>query len=142
MQNSLINFNTDQLAPFTVGFDSLFDRLFDLDTSSTGYPPYDIIKTKEHTYVIEMALAGFSKNDIKIETSDGVLTVKSTKKNTSSDGKNETVHKGISQRNFMRKFTLSDDITVKSADMENGMLSIKLERVLPEHKKPKLIQIK
>ena len=82
MQNSLINFNTDQLAPFTVGFDSLFDRLFDLDTSSTGYPPYDIIKTKEHSYVIEMALAGFSKNDIKIETSDGVLTVKSIKKNT------------------------------------------------------------
>ena len=92
--------------------------------------------------MIEMALAGFSKNDIKIETSDGVLIIKSTKKNTGSDGKNETVHKGISQRNFMRKFTLSDDIIVKSADMENGMLSIKLERVLPDHKKPKLIQIK
>ncbi len=142
MQNTLTNFNTDQFAPFTVGFDSLFNKLFDLDTNSNGFPPYNIIKTNEYNYIIEMALAGFSKKDIKVETVDGELTVKSTKTDNNTNNKTETVHKGISYRNFIRKFTLSDDIFVKSADMENGMLLIKLERMLPEHKKPKLIPIK
>ena len=76
----------------SVGFDSIFDRLFDLDTSSTGYPPYDIIKTKEHSYIIEMALAGFSKNDINIEEHQWVL-VKSTKKIPIQMEKIEQVHK-------------------------------------------------
>lgn len=141
MQNTLTNFNTNQFIPYTVGFDSLFEKLFDLDTSSNGFPPYNIMKTNKNNYIIEMALAGYSQKDIQIETYDGELVIKSIKKDKDTSAKVEIVHKGISQRNFIKKFTLSDEVLVKDAEMQNGMLYINLERVLPEHKKTKLIKI-
>ena len=140
--NTLSTIDKTKLMPFTVGFDDLFDRLFDLNDSSSGYPPYNISKTNDLNYVIEMALAGFSKKDIEIELSDGNLTVRSLTDSEDSNTSSNFIHKGISQRSFVRKFTLSDEIRVKNAELTDGMLRINLEKLIPEHKKPKLIQIK
>ena len=87
-----------------------------------------------------MALAGYNKKDIEVEVADGVLTVKSIKDTKDEDDNN--VYRGIANRNFTRKFTLADDIIVKDGKLEDGMLTIKLERVIPEEKKPRLITIK
>ena len=109
---------------------------------STGYPPYNIQKTEDFKFEIEMALAGFDKKDIEIEVAEGVLTVKSVKDKDKGATDEYTLYKGISQRNFSRKFTLADDIVVNGAKLENGMLTVQLERIVPEEKKPKMITIK
>ena len=145
MQNTLTTIDTNKFLPYTIGFDGLFDRLFGLEdnTNSFGYPPYNIVKIDDYNYVIEMAIAGFNKNDIKIELSEGELTIKSKKeKNDLVNQNQETViHQGISSRQFIRKFTLSDEVHVKEANLSDGMLKIKLEKVIPEHKKTKTIKI-
>ena len=126
---------------FSVGFDSVFDRFFDMDTTrDSGYPPYNIRKINEAQYVIEIALAGFSKDDIEIELTEGNLAVRS-KKEEETNGDDSFVHKGIAKRSFLRSWTLSDDIIVKCADLKDGMLIINLEKVIPDEKKPRLIQI-
>ena len=126
---------------FSVGFDSIFDRFFDMDTTrDSGYPPYNIRKINEVQYVIEIALAGFSKDDIEIEVTEGNLAVRS-KKEEETNGDDSFVHKGIAKRSFLRSWTLSDDIIVKGADLKDGMLIINLEKVIPDEKKPRLIQI-
>ena len=129
---------------FSIGFDSLFDRLFDMDTTrDSGYPPYNIRKVNELQYVIELALAGFSKDDIEVEVTEGQLAIRSKKleEKTEVNSDDSFVHKGIAKRSFMRQFTLSDDIIVKGADLKYGMLIIDLEKVIPDEKKPRLIQI-
>ena len=133
--------NFNQLTPYAVGYDKLFDNLsryVDNNVSSTGFPPYNIRKEGDYHYVIEMALAGFSKEDIEIEVADGTLSIRSDKKDDASDN----LYRGISFRKFNRKFTLSDDIVVNDAALDNGMLTINLERVVPEEKKPRLIEVK
>ena len=105
----------------------------------TGFPPYNIRKGGEYTFVIEMALAGFSKNDIEVEIAEGLLTIRSIKENDEND---TDIYRGISYRKFNRKFTLADDIVVNDASLENGMLNITLERIVPEERKPKLIKVK
>ena len=126
---------------FSVGFDSVFDRFFDMDTTrDSGYPPYNIRKINEAQYVIEIALAGFSKDDIEVEVTEGTLAVRS-KKEEETNGDDSFVHKGIAKRSFLRSWTLSDDIIVKGADLKDGMLIINLEKVIPDEKKPRLIQI-
>ena len=126
----------------SVGFDSFFSRLFDVDsgaTASTGYPPYNIKKTGEFAYQIEMALAGFSKDELQVEVADGTLSIK-TVPSEKEEG-DDFLHRGIAKRQFSRKFTLSDDVVVKGADLYNGLLTIDLERVIPEEKKPRNIPI-
>ena len=126
---------------FSVGFDSIFDRFFDMDlTRDSGYPPYNIRKINEAQYVIEIALAGFSKEDIEVEVTEGNLAIRS-KEEKETDEDDSFVHKGIAKRSFLRSFKLSDDIIVKGADLKDGMLIINLEKVIPEEKKPRLIQI-
>ena len=126
---------------FSVGFDSVFDRFFDMDlTRDSGYPPYNIRKINEAQYVIEIALAGFSKEDIEVEVTEGNLAIRS-KEEKETDEDESFVHKGIAKRSFLRSFTLSDDIIVKGADLKDGMLIINLEKVIPDEKKPRLIQI-
>ena len=126
---------------FSVGFDSIFDRFFDMDTTrDSGYPPYNIRKINEAQYVIEIALAGFSKDDIEIELTEGNLAVRS-KKEEETNGDESFVHKGIAKRSFLRTYTLSDDVVVQGADLKDGMLIINLEKVIPDEKKPRLIQI-
>ena len=134
--------NFNQLTPYAVGYDKMFEHLNSYvsnNVTSTGFPPYNISKGGDLTYVIEMALAGFSKKEIEIEVADGTLTIRSTKENEESE---ETLHRGISYRKFNRKFTLADDIVVNEASLENGMLRIDLERIVPEEKRPRLIDIK
>ena len=126
----------------SVGFDSFFSRLFDVDsgaTASTGYPPYNIKKTGEYAYQIEMALAGFSKDELQVEVVDGSLSIK-TVPSEKEEG-TDFLHRGIAKRQFSRRFTLSDDVVVKGADLYNGLLTIDLERVIPEEKKPREIPI-
>ena len=134
--------NFNQLTPYAVGYDRIFDHLNNYvsnNVTSTGFPPYNIRKEGDYNYVIEMALAGFSKKDIEIEVADGTLTIRSTKENEENE---DTIHRGISYRKFNRKFTIADDIIVKDASLENGMLQINLERIVPEEKKPRLIEVK
>ena len=136
----LDNFN--QLTPYAVGFDRIFDNLSRYTTDnvqSTGFPPYNIRKEGDYNYVIEMALAGCGKEDIEVEVADGTLSVRSVKENSEDDS---TVYRGISYRRFERKFTMADDIVVNGAKLENGMLTVDLERVVPEEKKPRLISVK
>ena len=142
MQNNLTTFDRNKFIPYSIGFDNIFDRLFDIDLeSSNSYPPYNISKVDDNNYIIEMALAGFNKDDIEIELADSELTVRSKKREDSNKDVN-LIHQGISHRSFNRKFTLSEEILVKNAEMKNGMLIIKLEKFIPENKKPKLISIK
>ena len=125
----------------SVGFDSIFDRFFNMDTTrDSGYPPYNIRKDNELQYSIEIALAGFSKDDIEVEVTDGQLVIRS-KDNEKDEDSDSFVHKGIARRSFSRSFSLADDVIVKGADLKDGMLIIDLERVIPEEKKPRLIQI-
>ena len=145
LRNALQHFDTNLLTPYAVGFDRHFDRLWDYashQAESTGYPPYNIQRTDDYKYEIEMALAGFDKKDIEIEVAEGVLTVKSLRDKDTGATDDYTLYKGISQRNFTRKFTLADDIIVKGAELKNGMLTINLERIVPEEKKPQLIAVK
>ena len=135
--------NFNQLTPYAVGFDRMFDNLsryVDNNATSTGYPPYNIRKEGDYNYVIEMALAGFAREDLEIEVADGVLTIRSVKEKSDDDVSN--IYRGISYRKFVRKFTIADDIVVNGAKMENGMLSVDLERIVPEEKKPRLIEVK
>ena len=137
----LDNFN--QLTPYAVGFDRVFDtlnRYVDNNVNSTGFPPYNIRIVGDFKYQIDMALAGFSKDDIEVEVADGTLSVRSDKKEEPED--EFTYHRGISYRKFERKFTLADDLVVNGAKLENGMLTIDLERIVPDEKKPRLISVK
>ena len=134
--------NFNQLTPYAVGFDRVFDNLaryMDNTVSSTGFPPYNIRKDGDYGYVIERALAGFSKKDIEVEVADSTLSVRSVKENVDDDA---DLYRGIAYRKFNRKFTLADDVVVNDVSLQNGMLNIDLERVVPEEKKPRLITVK
>ena len=119
----------------SVGFDSMFNRLMNFPHSSqdSGFPPYNIRKEDDYKYVIELALAGFS------EVKDSTLTVRS--KEDKGTDESQYVHRGIAKRSFSRSWSLSDDMLVKGAEFNNGLLNISLEKVVPEEKKPRLIPI-
>ena len=136
----------NSLKPFSVGFDSIFeefDRMLDsTERYNSNYPPYNICKLNDNDYKIEVALAGYSKDDIEIELKDNTLTVRNKiNEKVVNDESNGVIHKGISTRQFERSFTISEDIKVKNADLKNGLLNIDLERIVPEEKKPRLIDI-
>ena len=140
----------NQLRPVTVGFDNVFDhfeRMIDdhnFNTMvATNFPPYNIVKTGEYTYDVELALAGFNKKDIDVEYKDNMLTVKSKEKDKSeakdADG---VLHRGISKRWFSKSFTIADDVEVKGAELKDGLLKISMERIIPEGKKARTIEVK
>ena len=137
----------NSLRPFSVGFDSIFDEfdrmLESTERYSTNYPPYNIKRVNDTNYKIEVALAGYSKDDIEVELKDSALTVRNNSKEQTIDEKgNGVIHKGISTRQFERAFTISEDIKIKDAELKNGLLTIDLERIIPDEKKPRLIEIK
>ena len=140
----LTHFDINQITPFSIGFDRVFDRLVDYGTTyeTGGFPPYNIRKTDDFKHVIEIALAGFSKDEIEVTLTDGVLVIKSADVMTDTDPNEGLVHKGIAKRAFTRKFTLADDIEIKDAKLKNGLLEIELEQIVPEHKKPRTIKVK
>lgn len=133
------------LTPFyrnSVGLDRLFDRItdqIDMASSTGNYPPYDIVKTADDTYEIRVAAAGFRQGDIDVEFHEGRLTIRGT--GSGSEEGVEYLHHGISSRNFVRTFTLADYVEVKGAVMRDGVLTVSLERVVPESLKPKTIAI-
>jgi len=140
----LTHFDINQITPFSIGFDRVFDRLVDYGTTyeTGGFPPYNIRKTDDFKHVIELALAGFSKDEIEVVLTDGVLVIKSADLLSQTDPNEGLVHKGIAKRAFTRKFTLADDIEIKDAKLKNGLLEIELEQIVPEHKKPRTIKVK
>ena len=139
----------NSLRPFSIGFDDMFDQFESMlgnggMTMQSNYPPYNIRKTSKDNYSIEVALAGFNKKDVEVEFEDNILTVR-TKQLNKSDDQNvdgEIIHKGISQRQFARSFTIADDVKVNGAELKDGLLTIACERILPDHKKKRLIDIK
>jgi len=147
-KNQLSIFN--QLRPVTVGFDNVFDhfeRMFNdefFNVPNVNYPPYNIVKTGANTYNVEVALAGFSRDDVSVEFAEGILTIKS-KDRTESNKKDEDgniIHKGISKRYFSKSFTVSDDVEIKGAELKDGLLTVSMERIIPEAKKARVIEIK
>lgn len=128
---------------YFVGFDRAFAKMSTVQDELTKlagkYPPYNIKKIDENRYVIEMAVAGFGKQDLEIELADGRLVIKG---NTQSDNDDQSyLYKGIATRAFQREFQLADTVEIQSADLLNGMLKIWLEAIIPDHKKPKQIPI-
>ena len=132
-------FTTDILNdPFFIGFDRMVDRMRDATPGQNNYPPYNIIKVDEDSYSIQLALAGFNEDEIEIEVKDGVLSIEGRKE---EDTETKYLHKGISARHFRRTFTLADTIVVEGADLFDGILTIGLQNVIPEEKKPRKIAI-
>ena len=139
----------NQLRPVTVGFDNVFDhfeRMFEDDFTSFSaptFPYYNIVKQGKNKYDIEVALAGYSKDDIEVGLENGVLSIKSKKEDKSEEKEDgEVIHKGIAKRYFSKAFTIADDVEVKGAELKDGLLKVSLERIIPESKKPRTIDIK
>ena len=139
----LHNLDFPQLHRHSIGFDRLFDELTRTWSNSTGnnYPPHNVVKLDDTHFVIEVAVAGFKQDEIDVELQDGVLTVKGERTKVEEENKPEYLHKGISARNFTRTFTLAENVEVRGATVENGILAVALELVVPEEKQPKKIQI-
>ena len=126
-----------------VGFDrmaNMIDNAARLD-GAQGYPPYNIERIGENEFAIEIAVAGFSEDDLDIETNEGVLTVAAKKEASEDTQERQFLHRGIAQRGFVRRFQLADHVIVTGAQLVNGLLRIELERELPEAKKPRKIEI-
>ena len=144
--HSPLNFGDFEKAlGFSIGFDSMFDRLLGPSTqhvtNSQGYPPYNIRKDGETKYFIELAIAGLKEEDLEISLQSQILNIRSKKEDSGSEETTNYVHRGIAKRQFEREFTLSDDIIVKGCDLSNGMLTIELEKVIPEESKHRIIPI-
>jgi len=139
----ITSFDLAPLYRTTIGMDRLFDRItsqIDAAASGGNYPPYDIVRTGEDRYEIRVAAAGFKQGEIEVEFHEGKLTVfgnKSTEVREDVD----YIHHGISNRNWLRSFSLADYVEVNSADMVDGILTIKLARMVPDTMKPKKISI-
>ena len=138
----------NQLRPVTIGFDNVFDhfeRMFEDDfraLSVPNFPPYNIVKTGKNTYDVELALAGYSKKDIDVSLEVGVLTIKSIKEEKEDKEEDGVIHKGIAKRYFSKSFTIADDVEVRGAELKDGLLKVSLERIVPESKKPRTIEVK
>jgi molecular chaperone IbpA len=115
-----------------------------LRAPTVNYPPYNIVETSKNKYDIEVALAGYNKKDIEVSYEDGQLTIRSKKsdKDEPKDSDGNTLYKGIAKRYFERSFTIADDVEVKGAELKDGLLKVSLEKIIPESKKPKTIDIK
>ena len=138
------------LKPFTVGFDDMFahfDHMVDHlphMTAANSYPPYDIVKTGSLTYDIQVALAGYSKKDISVSFEDNILKIESVKSKEEKEVEDNdgVLHQGIAKRSFTKSFTIADDVEVKGAELKDGLLKVSLEKIVPDHKKARTINIK
>ena len=133
----------NQLRPLSVGFDDMFDHFESMfDVPTINYPPYNIVKTGDNKFDIEVALAGFNKKDINVTSENNMLTIESKQDEKSKDKDGEVIHKGISKRYFKRSFTIADDVEVKGAELKDGLLKVSMEKIVPEKDKLKTITIK
>ena len=132
-------------APFrrlTVGFDNVFelmDRFLDGQSVNNNYPPYNIYKNGDSKYSIELAIAGFGEDEVEVKYADSTLTITGNKE---EKGDTDVLHRGIANRNFTRTFNIADDVIVNSGSLKNGVLSIELEKIIPDEKKERVIKIK
>lgn len=135
-----LSFVSKDLDKFFVGYDRVFDRIREFHDEVAknipNYPPYNVKKTAENTYVIEMAVAGFGKTDISIETEGDKLVIKGNAENDDTDV--DTLYQGLALRPFTRMFTLNDQVEVQNAEMINGLLRITLERLIPESQRKQI----
>ena len=134
--HDLINLN--KFLTKSIGFEDIFSRFFELQDFNGGHPFYNIKRIKDDKYVLEMALAGYKKSEVKVDVTDGVLSIKG---NTSKEA-DDYVHRGISKRSFAKQLQLSEYVECKGAKLEDGMLKVDLEYNPPENKKPKTIEVK
>ena len=125
--------------PFFLGFGDQFVRWETNKKTTSSFPPYNVKKVDEDNYVVELAVAGYNREDIDVTVDKDTLIIKSEREN---DEKSEYIHKGIAGRNFTQTFTLGEYMVVKSASLDNGLLTVKIEREIPEEAKPKTIKIK
>jgi HSP20 family molecular chaperone IbpA len=119
----------------TIGLDEYFDRIFSLHETTSNYPPYNLVQVSNVESRLELALAGFKKGEVYVYTQDGKLFIEGQKEDKETDTR--YVHKGLAQRSFTRSWTLSDDTEVRSVDFENGLLTVTLGRIVPNHHKRK-----
>ena len=132
----------DNVRSYTIGFDRMFDNLNTVSELSNNYPPYNILKLDDEHFGIEIACAGFTKDEFNIHVvPEGNKLVIQGVQDRGED-KRDYYHKGIAARNFTRTFALTDDVEVTNADFENGMLNVSLVRIVPEEKKPKEIKVR
>ena len=139
---TLRSFDVPQLHKFGIGFDHLFDDLMRVSNlqSNSNYPPHNVIKTGDDTVTIEVAVAGFAEGEIDIALEKRMLTITGARKQA-EDETHEYLHRGISSRDFKHTFTLAEHVEVGNAVIQNGILAVKLERLVPEEAKPKTIAI-
>jgi molecular chaperone IbpA len=119
----------------TIGLDEYFDRIFSLHETTSNYPPYNLVQVSNVESRLELALAGFKKGEVYVYTQDGKLFIEGKKEDKETDTR--YVHKGLAQRSFTRSWTLSDDTEVRSVDFEDGLLTVTLGRIVPDHHKRK-----
>jgi HSP20 family molecular chaperone IbpA len=119
----------------SIGMDEYFDRIFSLHETTANYPPYNLVQVSNVESRLELALAGFRKKEVFVYTQDGKLFIEGQKEDKETDTR--YVHKGLAQRSFTRSWTLSDDTEVRSVDFEDGLLTVTLGRIIPEHHKRK-----
>ena len=137
-----MRFDLSPLYRSTVGFDSLasmLDQVAGFDNEANAYPPYNIERLTENEYRITMAVAGFSKQDVQIEVKENTLSIRGEKKE--ADQERTFLHRGIASRAFERRFQLADHVEVRGADVKDGLLSVDLEREVPERLKSRTIEI-
>ncbi len=121
----------EKISKNSIGLDNYFDNFFSSDFPSTNYPPYNLIQLNNHESKLEIALAGFKKNELKVFTEFGKLFVEGRKEESEVDG--SFVHKGLAQRSFKRVWTITDDTKVGSVKFEDGLLTVELNKIVPEH---------
>ena len=131
----MVTFNWETYTPFTLGFDETFNRLEALAGSRDNYPPHNVVNGSDGRTIVELALAGFSRGDIEVETERNVLTVSARK--APADKERKYAHKGISYRTFSRNWQMADDVEVEEVDFTDGLLTITLKKELPEKQKRK-----
>jgi len=139
--NQLVRFDTNALNRALIGFDRIFHDFENrAQHSTTNYPPYNVIKHNDDSFEIEVAVAGFDREDITIEVDQGQLRIRGQR--TEQDAEHQYLHRGLAARDFERTFTLAEHIIVGDAELTNGILSVKLTREVPEALKPRVIAIK
>ena len=140
----------NQLRPLSIGYDDVFDHFESMfnhqydSISQPNYPPYNIVKTGKHNYDIQVALAGYGKKDIDVSFENSVLTIKSVKDKDEKEVEDNdgVLHKGIAKRMFTKSFTIAEDVEIKGAELKDGLLVVSMERIIPDHKKARTIEIK
>jgi molecular chaperone IbpA len=136
----MVHFDLDNFSRQAIGFDNLFNFAANVRNLDNGYPPHNMIRKDEETYVIEFALAGFHKDNLKVEVKENHLTIEGTDKQT-DDTAIDYLHKGIAKRAFEKTFVLADTLHVDNVTFKEGVLRITLKQIIPDEQKPKTIKI-